>query len=1056
MSTNRLLFRAIRKEDFLDLTFELVNVHTEGSPQSLVRINDNEPVLLIVHFPPQHIVEEVRKDTNLAPVQASLSGPSRLVFQLPDKLDNSDIWKLPLNLETLLNWDEFTPVLADPAATGPCHYHLTQEEEAEPCLMLQQPSQVETVLEIPTGLYLSPDNLSSWDHSISPIRLNDRYELWHTRLIFRNTQNEGGKGRVIYTPNPVIPFDNALTSKDRCEITTLSSNFCLPYTPDWVTNGIEGIDLYGYWLYLLQDNNLPFTYTPSPVNIRRLMLSSIGGWANLESSWNYPTILPGRENDGLGYPILSLEQWKHITAQGRDQYVKVVRKVVFHTGHRGTITTITRREFIPFLIRTEQTPQGPIGVYGSKAILQKYSFINVQEPVKDYQALSKFYTCHGREMPFKKITIMTDTTPNITNISDSNFFWPLVSGDNDFLFHLVAEDWEGKKISFECPLLCIPIESEINWGDVVTEYHKIENLIRRTVQTNSQSVAFAKTNPDCVGQTTLKTDEVIFELQLVNEELPPGQPPLLPAVKAASVRLPAVEQFLGNYDPVWVTFNAYRNHDIDNPNDFDGSNNVGEVFAEFSKKLPEPNGAGEIFENESFSLPFPTEKAGGLIKPDTALEGLSRTIGPVSDIENIKQGIFNASVFDDAKFLGSIKLSDILPLPDPKNLDPVKFDPEEIRTVSKLPLEKLQNLLDDPTFQIKVPMLISQPIYNPGADPATSMPIAIETRFLWKPVIKNFSVPSLFNFMTKMEETKFQNKAQLVLQSCLVTPLDTTKETSYQVSGQLTEFAMQFVGALTLRFKSFRFSTENGKKMDVKVEGMDIVFEGPLNFVNTLKDIIPDDGFSDPPNLVVTASGICAGYTLGVPSFGVGVFSLQNLNLSASLSLPFVDQPAGVRFAISERHKPFLVSVGLFGGGGFFSLALNAHGIEEIEASIEFGGNISLNIVVASGGVSVMAGIYFSMTGDDVTLTGYLRCGGNLSVIGLISISVEFYLAFSYNDKGNEVWGQASVTVGVKIAFFSKSVTLTVERKFAGAAGDPTFEQMVKPSDWEEYCLAFA
>ena len=234
---------------------------------------------------------------------------------------------------------------------------------------------------------------------------------------------------------------------------------------------------------------------------------------------------------------------------------------------------------------------------------------------------------------------------------------------------------------------------------------------------------------------------------------------------------------------------------------------------------------------------------------------------------------------------------------------------------------------------------------------------------------------------------------------------------------------------------------------------------GPLKFVDTIRQILPENGFSDPPYLDVTAAGIRAGYSLGVPSVGVGVFSLQNLSLSAGLSLPFVDQPAGVRFALSERHKPFLVSVALFGGGGFFALGLNARGIEQIEAAIEFGGNISLNLGVASGGVYVMAGIYFCMTGTEVKLTGYLRCGGYLSVLGLISISIEFYLGFTYRKKGEsggEAWGQASVKVSVKIAFFSVSVTLSIERRFAGAAGDPTFAELVEPDDWQEYCAAFA
>jgi hypothetical protein len=165
-----------------------------------------------------------------------------------------------------------------------------------------------------------------------------------------------------------------------------------------------------------------------------------------------------------------------------------------------------------------------------------------------------------------------------------------------------------------------------------------------------------------------------------------------------------------------------------------------------------------------------------------------------------------------------------------------------------------------------------------------------------------------------------------------------------------------------------------------------------------------------------------------------------------------------VRFAISERHHPFLVTVTLFGGGGFFLIGVSAKGVDEIEAAIEFGGAVSLNLGVASGGVFVMAGLYFGRTGDVATLTGYLRCGGYLSVLGLITISVEFYLAFSWRDKGSgrsEVWGQASLSVSVKVACFSKTVTLSVERRFAGAGGDPSLEDVVDADDWQDYCLAF-
>ncbi len=68
-----------------------------------------------------------------------------------------------------------------------------------------------------------------------------------------------------------------------------------------------------------------------------------------------------------------------------------------------------------------------------------------------------------------------------------------------------------------------------------------------------------------------------------------------------------------------------------------------------------------------------------------------------------------------------------------------------------------------------------------------------------------------------------------------------------------------------------------------------------------------------------------------------GAFSLQNLVLSASLSIPFVGKPASLRFALSERHHPFLVTVTLFGGGGFLALTVSANGMKEVEASSKSG-----------------------------------------------------------------------------------------------------------------------
>jgi hypothetical protein len=54
------------------------------------------------------------------------------------------------------------------------------------------------------------------------------------------------------------------------------------------------------------------------------------------------------------------------------------------------------------------------------------------------------------------------------------------------------------------------------------------------------------------------------------------------------------------------------------------------------------------------------------------------------------------------------------------------------------------------------------------------------------------------------------------------------------------------------------------------------------------------------------------------------------------------------------------------------------------------------------------------------------------------------------------VRGRGTLTVSVRIAFFSKSVQLELERSFSGAPGDPTFTDCVLPAHWRVYCLAFA
>ncbi|MGE0447542.1 MAG: hypothetical protein AB7P99_20130, partial [Vicinamibacterales bacterium] len=279
---------------------------------------------------------------------------------------------------------------------------------------------------------------------------------------------------------------------------------------------------------------------------------------------------------------------------------------------------------------------------------------------------------------------------------------------------------------------------------------------------------------------------------------------------------------------------------------------------------------------------------------------------------------------------------------------------------------------------------------------------------------------------------------------------------------------------IELNFDKIEFRIDSAAKMDVDVLLDDIKFVGPLSFVETLRDLIPLDGFSDPPYLDITPQGIDSGFSLALPNISVGVFNLSNLSFGAGFTVPFIGQPLSVRFNFCTREQPFNLTVSLFGGGGFFGITLDPSGIQILEASFEFGASISVDFGVASGGVYVMAGLYFRMEKTACSLTGYFRLGGHVDVLGIITASLELYLELRYEFESGKCVGMAKLTIEIEVFIFSGSVTITCERKFAGSNGDPTFRDLMgaDPSldlvqelatidtsteyPWRDYCEAFA
>jgi hypothetical protein len=288
---------------------------------------------------------------------------------------------------------------------------------------------------------------------------------------------------------------------------------------------------------------------------------------------------------------------------------------------------------------------------------------------------------------------------------------------------------------------------------------------------------------------------------------------------------------------------------------------------------------------------------------------------------------------------------------------------------------------------------------------------------------------------------------------------------SADISAELREFALTLLPGeplMAMNFSriGFRVGSNTKPEVDVVFGGME--FLGALGFIETLRRMIPFDGFADPPYVDVAPSGVTAGFDLELPNVSVGVFSLENIALGADCRVPFLGDAVTVGFNFCSKESPFRLTVMCIGGGGWVTLRLSPMGMVALEMGLEAAAALSIDLGVASGSVSISVGVYLRLEGDKGSLTGYFRIRGEVDVLGLISASITLELSLTYDFDTGKMVGRASVVVEIDILFFSASVEVSCERQLAGSKGDPVLAQIMPPdkkghSDaWSTYCSAFA
>ncbi|MDZ5447571.1 hypothetical protein U2F26_33530 [Micromonospora sp. 4G57] len=932
--------------------------------------------MIVVHLPPQHVTEMAfpdgeRRHSVVVPSRAAAH--SRVAFRI-DPRALPVAFKLPAVLELLANSTLMVPASAarrqEPAG---CFNVVALFRYLFNPPALAEPGTAETAIELPFRLVLSPEEEAGFEHMSSPIRGagSTRVELWHSLL--RPAPDRGGQRQVraIWLRQGNGPA----WDPGKPEWTNLDKGDHEPFPCNIMSqrDRADIVHVSGNRRYGLQTGT---AYQPEPIAIRRLALTALGAWLDSHGDWSPPL------------RHTSLVEWTHRAAQGRDDFVRIVRLgFLYPFGHLAAKLEggVSERKFVD----GDPPP-------GDPPLLLKREIVVVLQPGKSFLP-GAAPSGQAHTMPLHEVRLRTLVTPDLEPGGDGCLICEKATS-KPFPFMLTGTDVEGNTVDLTTPLVWISATEA--WSS--TTIKKARTAYGAPpLAAGGANIAFA---PGPNGDTTYSTKSVSFTA-LPQDPMPtPSGPPsdhqpgFWPELSIAEVSAPALQIIAGMSGSA-----EFEYHDTYKANGLGGTN-VNEVIAQ----LRCPGKLALDFSDKG-------DRAGGLIQPNMSVAGLSRRLGPVGG-EVGKIAELAAGKFDPNAFFAGV--------------------PRLPKLFGVFELQQVLGIIEG-TRPSDVPRMVTERINN-----------QLVARQVWNPVLVCY--PTEFPIFVVDQATKMEIVATFDARSSI--PKSDVRST-------LTDFRIHLLGKptfLKIGFDKVTFAMSTGSKPNVEVKMREVVFAGPLSFVERLKDLIPLDGFSDPPAIDVTPAGVRSNYSLALPDVAVGVFALQNLGFAAGFAIPFVNGALTVNFAFCKREEPFLLTVSLFGGGGFFNLAIDPQGVQQLEAAIEFGASCAVNLGVAQGGVHVMAGIYFKIESEQgCTLTGYLRLGGNMSVLGLISVSVELNLSFTYKEPG-KAYGRAVLTVEIDIFLFSQSVQIECERQFAGNANDPAFAELMPPGPWHEYCEAFA
>ena len=962
------------------------------------------------------------------------------------------------------------------------------------------PGEQETAIEAPFRLVVSPSSeYGAFRHPAQPVTAPSdtrRTQLWHTDLVSRVDDDEGGFAGHDDGPSQRIvravwarDFDDALP--DQGFLSSLDERTRKTIVRQSGANN-EGI-------------------APEPLQVRRLSLSSLGAWVDWHGSWSatYPPSRLRRD------PDMGLSSYKHQAAMGRDSYVRVDQPgFLFPFGHRAVWVTVTERKISGaavaylrqrnFIVLREQTR----------------TYEDLDTPLRRV-TLSPTTTPDLDRPPGIPPDEITVSKPFVPARGGAHFRWDFDVDDADrvprslaapLLFvpsHGLDDLTDAAIIGAYTGIAqvpaggqCLALAAADKHGDTTLEVASLtfSGEVDRGGPTSRPFLVGADVVLPAMRHLSpaSPTVQVAYAPAYLDDGFEPAnRAQVFLALAGAtavdfsdgtdrsggflepSLPVRGVSRSMGAIGDAGTAAGGLKDGMFDPATFLDGV--LPKLFGLFSlvdilEAVGLDLGAAPAFVTEALdAISTLTTEADRLMKAlddgvdrlvqdlataahegaraqvQAALDQLQAAAAPAqaaaTDLLDALAGLLGhpetaADVVDKALAVASALTALLTALQHP-------MLPAAVRATIEKPVQALQPVLAQGDLLRTVADF---------ADNVLSPSGSVTARYEWRPQITSWSIPGTDSPVFIANDRRGLSLGIEVRASASGNP-------SADVSAELRSFALQLLPGeplMRMEFSRIGFRVGTGRKPEIDVVFDRMQFLGALAFIDKLREIIPFDGFADPPYVDISTEGVTAGFDLALPHVAVGVFSLENISLGADARVPLLGDAVTVGFYFCRKDSPFRLTVMCIGGGGWVGLRASPKGLVELEMGLEAGAALSIDLGVASGSVAITVGVYLRLEGDAGSLTAYFRIRGEVDVLGLISASITLELSLTYDFPTGKLIGRASIVVEVEVLFFSASVEVSCERKLAGSKGDPTLADIMPAGPdgsspaWSQYCAAFA